>query len=44
MRIMRWPRMRPVYEDLESEMYGDVMSHYRQMKDVYERIRGVFHA
>ena len=33
-----------VYEDLEYEMYGDVMSHYRQMKDVYERIRGVFHA
>ena len=33
-----------VYEDLEYEMYGDVMSHYREMFAVYDRIRSVFNA
>ena len=33
-----------VYEDLEFEMYTDVMGHYREMMDRYHRIRGIFHA
>ena len=33
-----------VYEDLEFEMYADVMGHYREMMDRYHWIRGIFHA
>ncbi len=33
-----------VYEDLEYEMYSDVMGHYKDMYRVYEKIRSVFHA
>ena len=31
-----------VYEDLESEMYDEVLKHYQEMINVYERIRGIF--
>ena len=33
-----------VYEDLEYEMYSDVMGHYKDMYAVYEKIRSVFRA
>ena len=33
-----------IYEDLEYEMYGDVMSHYKEMAETYRRVRGIFHA
>ena len=39
-----YERLLEIYEDLEYEMYGDVMGHYRDMFDVYTRIRGVFNA
>ena len=39
-----YERLLEVYEDLEYEMYSDVMGHYKDMYEVYERIRGVFHA
>ena len=32
-----------IYEDLEYEMYGDVMGHYRAMIETYERIRSIFY-
>ena len=31
-----------IYEDLEDEIYVDVISHYEEMIEVYEKIRGVF--
>ena len=31
-----------VYEDLEYEMYDEIMTHYKDMMTVYERIRGCF--
>lgn len=31
-----------VYEDLEEEMYKEVMTHYDEMIKVYEKIRGIF--
>lgn len=31
-----------IYEDLEDEIYVDVISHYKEMIEVYEKIRGVF--
>lgn len=31
-----------IYEDLEDEIYVDVISHYEKMIEVYEKIRGVF--
>ena len=33
-----------VYEDLEYEMYSDVMGHYKDMYAVYEKIRSIFRA
>ncbi|MCR4633165.1 MAG: hypothetical protein K5648_03480 [Erysipelotrichaceae bacterium] len=33
-----------VYEDLEYEMYADVIGHYKDMYAVYDRIRSVFRA
>ena len=33
-----------IYEDLEYEMYADIMSHYREMAETYHRVRGIFHA
>ena len=33
-----------IYEDLEYEMYGEIMSHYRDMKETYYRVRGIFNA
>ena len=39
-----YERLLEVYEDLEYEMYGDVMGHYREMIEVYTRIRSIFHA
>ena len=39
-----YERLLEVYEDLEYEMYSDVMSHYKDMYEVYERIRSIFHA
>ena len=32
-----------VYEDLEYEIYKDAPGHYRDMMEVYERLRGVFY-
>ena len=32
-----------IYEDLDSELYKDVNNHYKDMKEVYEKIRGIFH-
>lgn len=31
-----------IYEDLDSELYNDAMGHYKDMKDVYKKIRGIF--
>lgn len=39
-----YERLLEVYEDLEYEMYNDVMSHYRELDDMYKKIRGAFHA
>lgn len=33
-----------VFEDIEEEMYADVLGHYEEMINVYKRIRGIFHA
>ena len=33
-----------IYEDLEYESYDNVLKHYRDMKDKYNKIRGVFNA
>lgn len=33
-----------IYEDLEEELYKDVMNHYSEMFNVYQRIRGAFYA
>jgi len=33
-----------IYEDLEYEVYTDVMVHYREMMKVYKKIEGGFHA
>lgn len=32
-----------IYEDLESEMYDDVMGHYKEMFELYKKIEGAFH-
>ena len=32
-----------IYEDLDSELYNDVNNHYKDMKEVYKKIRGIFH-
>ncbi|MBR0462735.1 MAG: hypothetical protein IJJ00_08515 [Erysipelotrichaceae bacterium] len=32
-----------VYEDIEEELYMDVMGHYKEMMAVYKKIRGAFH-
>ncbi|MBR2577842.1 MAG: hypothetical protein IKE38_02820 [Erysipelotrichaceae bacterium] len=32
-----------VYEDIEEEIYKDVMGHYAEMMRVYRNIRSVFH-
>ena len=32
-----------IYEDLQYETYGEIMSHYRDMYNVYLRTRGIFH-
>ena len=39
-----YERLLEVYEDLEYEMYGEVMSHYLDVKDIHSRIRGIFNA
>lgn len=31
-----------VYEDLEDEIYKDVVKHYEDMMKVYKKIRGIF--
>ena len=33
-----------IYKDLEYENYNDVITHYNQMFEVYQKIRGVFNA
>jgi len=33
-----------IYEDIEEEIYADVMTHYTEMMNVYKRIRGIFYA
>ncbi|MBQ9424465.1 MAG: hypothetical protein IJU42_00790 [Erysipelotrichaceae bacterium] len=37
-----YERLLEVYEDLEYEMYGDVMSHCQDVIDYHKRIRGIF--
>ena len=32
-----------IYEDLQYETYQDIMTHYRDMYNVYMRTRGIFH-
>lgn len=39
-----YEKLLEVYEDLEYEVYQDVISHYHDMFDTYSRIRGVFNA
>ena len=39
-----YEKLLEVYEDLEYEMYGDVMGHYQEMKKSYENIRSMFNA
>jgi len=31
-----------IYEDIEEEMYKEVISHYKDMMAIYNRIKGVF--
>ena len=31
-----------IYEDLEFETYDEVMAHYKDMKETYERLRNAF--
>ena len=33
-----------VYEDLEYETYDDVINHFKQVKKVHKKIRGIFNA
>ena len=33
-----------IYEDLQYEMYDELMKHYREMIECYERICNVFHS
>lgn len=33
-----------VYEDLEYETYDEIMSHYKEMFNIYTRIRSIFNA
>lgn len=33
-----------IYEDLEYETYDQVFSHYKEMMEVYKKIRGIFNA
>ena len=33
-----------IYEDLEYEIYSDVLNHYKDMFAVYSKIRGAFNA
>ena len=33
-----------IYEDLEFETYGDVLKHYEEMMQKYNKIRGIFNA
>ena len=37
-----YEKLLEVYEDLEYEMYGDVMSHCQDVIDYHKRIRGIF--
>ena len=39
-----YERLLEVYEDLEYETYGDIMAHYADMREIYERIRSIFYA
>ena len=39
-----YERLLEVYEDLEYEMYQDLMEHYRDMRGTHSRIRGIFNA
>ena len=39
-----YERLLEVYEDLEYEMYNDVMEHYHELHDMYKKIRGAFNA
>ena len=39
-----YERLLEIYEDLEYETYSEIMAHYEDMKEVYQRIRGIFHA
>ena len=39
-----YERLLEIYEDLEYETYGEIMSHYRDMKTFHEKIRGIFNA
>ena len=39
-----YERLLEVYEDLEYETYGEVMTHYADMREIYERIRSIFYA
>lgn len=33
-----------IYEDLEEELYKEVMPHYNEMIKIYDKIRGIFYA
>ena len=39
-----YERLLEIYEDLEYGMYGDVLAHYRDMRDSHGKIRGIFNA
>jgi len=39
-----YERLLEIYEDLEYELYKDVMAHYDDMMVTYEKIRGIFNA
>ena len=39
-----YEKLLEVYEDLEYEMYSDVMGHYREMMDSHSKIRSMFNA
>ena len=37
-----YEKISEIYEDLEFETYDEVMAHYKDMKETYERLRNAF--
>ena len=39
-----YEKITEIYEDLEYETYDEIMTHYKDMYKVYEKIKGAFNA